>query len=114
MGATATAINLSPGSWESSKPKDYKGKDLDAALKAYDEYRGKAIQLDNSKLTVTDVKAALSWLERKVAALEAIRKACDKTAGELRKAGKDSDYESAASFAEATKDVASRELGKTR
>lgn len=114
MGATANAINLSSDSWATAKPKDYKGKDLDTALAGYEAYRGKTIQIDASHLTVSDLKTALAWLEKKVAALEAIRKACDKTAAELRKSGKEPGFEAAANFVDGTQEVATKELGKTK
>lgn len=116
MGATATAINLTPQSWAALKPKDYKGADLDKALAALQSARGKDPGLD--KDSIASLEKRVAWLKELQAALNAVKAAAGKTSADLKKQckGKDDktrfDYESAAGSADTIGGQASSEAGK--
>jgi hypothetical protein len=138
MGATVVSGNLSSAYWARSKPADYKGQDLDRALKSY-EAVAKGISIPGDLIpkvpkprageiescikqlesAVTELRKALGVLKQMETALQAVQSAAGKAAGDLRKLakGKDSDkqaYENAAGVAEAIGGGASNALSQLR
>jgi len=126
MGATVVSGNLSSAYWAKSKPADYKGQDLDRALKSYEGLAGKSITIPSSLIpsvpkssikevekcitqlqaAVTELQKGVGILKQTVGALKAIQGAAAKAAGELRKqadgAGANKQaYQNAAGVAEA-------------
>ncbi len=118
MGATATTINLTPASWSSLKPKDYKGADLDKALAALQAARGKEPTVD--KDSIASLEKRIAYLKELKTAFGAVKTAAGKTSAELIKLAKDAkddrkkkfDYESAAKSADTIGGQASSEAGK--
>lgn len=96
----AIVLNTAPDSaaWEKVKPKDYPGKDLSAALKAYDGVRKSGFGMIDAlpKLSVTDIQKAIDTLtttvkemEKMSEGLKKVQAAAKKTVGELDKLAKD-------------------------
>jgi exonuclease VII small subunit len=139
MGATVVSGStaLTAANWAKSKPADYKGQDLDRALKSFEAAAGKSISIPNNLIpkvpkpsigeietcitglesAVTELQKGLAILRQIVAALQAVQGAAGKAAGDLRKLakGKDSDkdaYESAAGAADFIGAAAGDALGK--
>lgn len=116
MGATATAINLTPGSWSELKPKDYKGSDLDKALSTLQSSRGKDPGLDKDSISSLEKRAA--YLKDLQAALKSVTTAAGKASADLKKQAKDKDdrgkqeYTSAAGNADVIGQQASSESAK--
>ena len=138
MGATVVSGNLSSAYWARSKPADYKGQDLDRALKSY-EAVGKSITIPGDLIpklpkprvgeiescvtklesAISELRKGLAVLKQTVTALQAVQGAAAKAAGDLRKLakGKDSDkqaYESAAGVADAIGGGAGNALNELR
>ncbi len=134
MGASV-ANALTAGYWAGVKPKDYKGQDLDKALKSYEGVAGKTVKIPNNlipgtpKATIGDIddciaqmKNAITELEKgkvmlnqTVTALQAVQSAASKASGDLMKLskGKDVDedeYKNAATSANSVGDAASSKL----
>src|ERR1051325_316618 len=102
MGATASS-GLSPSDW--TKPKGYKGTDLDGALKAYQPFAGKTVDIPKNLIPdvpkasiksmddcITKMKSAIvelekgkTYLNQVIAALKKVQDAASKTAAELNK-----------------------------
>ena len=102
MGATASS-GLSPSDW--TKPKNYKGMDLDNALKAYQPFAGKTVDVSKNLIPgvpkpsvkafedcITKMKSAIAELEKGktylnqiISALNKVQDAANKTATELNK-----------------------------
>jgi len=123
MGAIVVS-GLSSGTWAKAKPADYKGQELDKALKAYEAQAPKSIlvpanlpKLPKAKIgemetciadlesAAGEIKKALAILKQNVAALKTVQGAAGKTAADLRKLAKDkpadkNKYENAASEAD--------------
>jgi len=139
MGATVVSGGLSSANWARSKPADYRGQDLDRALKSYEALAGKSISIPNNLIpkipkprineidscitqlesAVTELHKGLATLKQTVTALQAIQGAAGKAAGDLRKLakGRDSDknaYETAASTAESIGGAAGNALNDLR
>lgn len=96
----AIVLNTAPDSatWEKVKPNDYPGKDLSAALKAYDGVRKTAFAMIDRlpKLSVKEIQDAIDTLtgtvkdmEKMSEGLKKVQTAAKKTVGELEKLGKD-------------------------
>ncbi|HSF63060.1 MAG TPA: hypothetical protein VLA78_01650 [Paracoccaceae bacterium] len=96
----AIVLNTAPDSatWEKVKPKDFPGKDLSAALKAYDGVRKTAFAMIDRvpKLSVKEIQDAITTLNGTIKDMEAmseglkkVQAAAKKTASELEKLGKD-------------------------
>jgi hypothetical protein len=105
MGATVVSGNLSSAYWARSKPGDYKGQDLDRALKSYEALAGKSISIPSNLIpkvpkprigeiescvtqlesAVTELHKGVAILKQTVAALQAVQGAAGKAAGDLRK-----------------------------
>ena len=133
MGATVVS-GLSSANWAKSKPADYKGQDLDKALKGYEALAGKGISIPNNLIpkipkpsvaeigscitdlesAVTDLQKGLAILRQTVTALQAVQGAEGKPSADLRKLAKgkqDKDaYENAAAAAEAVSTAAAGAL----
>jgi hypothetical protein len=96
----AIVLNTAPdaAAWEKVKPKDYAGKDLSAALKAYDGVRKTGFPMIDSvpKLSVKDIQKAIDTLtatvkemEKMSEGLKKVQAAAKKTVAELEKLAKD-------------------------
>ncbi len=139
MGAIVVNA-LSSANWAKSKPADYKGQDLDKALKAFEALSGKAsITIPGNLIpqvpkaavgaiescikdlntAVSELQKGLAILKPTVTVLQAIQGAATKTAGELSKMAKDKDgdkgkYENAAASANAAGSAAANLLRDLR
>ena len=124
MGAS-TVNGLTAAYWAKSKPTDYKGQDLDKALKTYEGVAGKGLTIPNNLIpkapkptigeiedcikdlqsAVTELQKGLTLLKPIIAALEGVQGAAGKASADLRKQSKDKQddakkkYEDAASTA---------------
>ena len=124
MGATV-ANALTSSYWAGAKPKDYKGQDLDRALKTYEGLAGKSNlkipanlipRVPQGKIgeidgcikdlnnAVTELQKGLTVLKQVATALQAVQGAAAKTSADLTKLskGKDADqdaYQNAAANA---------------
>jgi exonuclease VII small subunit len=139
MGATVVSGLLSSANWAKSKPADYKGQDLDRALKGYEALAGKGISIPSNLIpkvpkpciveidacitglesAVTELQKGLAILRQAVAALQAVQGAAVKAAADLQKLakGKDSDkdaYENAAGTAQSIVGAAENVLKSIR
>jgi len=137
MGAIAVS-SLNSANWIKSKPADYKGQDLDKALKAYEVLAAKGVSMPNSlpklpkptikeinscitdlEATVTEFHKTLATLNQIVAALQAIQGAAGKATADLQKLakGKDADkdaYDSAIAAASAAGSAAVSAMAELR
>jgi hypothetical protein len=125
MGAIVVGGGLSSSNWVRSKPSDYKGQDLDRALKSFEAVANKMPSIPSNLIpkapkatigeidtcitglesAVTELQKALALVKQIAAALESVQGASGKAAADLRKLakGKDADkdaYDNAASVAE--------------
>ncbi|HEX2474373.1 MAG TPA: hypothetical protein VHK01_06500 [Lacipirellulaceae bacterium] len=108
MGATVVSNSLTASSWTKAKPADYKGKDLENALKAAEGLDAKKIAMPANLPTVPKLKTseiesciteleadiitlqkALAELKKMESAYQAVSIAADKTTSELAKMEKD-------------------------
>ena len=110
----ATVVNgLTASYWASHKPADYKGQDLDKALKVYEPLASKGISIPGNLIpkvpkatageidtcikdlqsAITELQKGQAFLKQIVAALQAVTGASGKAAADLRKLakGKDAD-----------------------
>src|SRR5258706_10974293 len=111
MGATVVT-SLTASYWTGHKPADYKGQDLEKALKAYEGVAGKTLTMITKlptvpKATVSgidtcikELQAAITELQKTQAtikqftgALQAVQGAANKTSGELTKLSKGKDVD---------------------
>ena len=138
MGATVVS-GLSSANWAKAKPADYKGQDLDKALKSYEALAGKGISIPSNLIpkvpkpciaeidscitglesAVTELQKGLAILRQTLAALQAVQGAAGKASADLRKLakGKESDknaYQNAASAAESIGGAAENALKSIR
>jgi hypothetical protein len=135
----ATVVNgLSSSYWAGNKPKDYKGQDLDRALKAYEAVAAKGNitipsnlipKVPQSKIgeidgcikdlnnAVTELQKGVTILKQVATALKAVQNAAAKTSVELSKLSKgkgvDPDaYEAASTTASSVGMLAGDALGR--
>jgi hypothetical protein len=106
VGATVVSTSVKASNWSKEKPKDYKSKDLDNAIKAYEALSDKGVAmpaqlptLPKTKISeiqttikeleadVTILKKAADDLKKMVTALQAVSAAAAKTSDELEKLG---------------------------
>ena len=120
----ATVVNgLTASYWASNKPADYKGQDLDKALKTYEPLGGKTLKIPSSlippvpKPTIGEIddciaklKAAITELEKGkvtlnqiVTALQGVQAAASKTSADLTKLSKGKDVDESEYKAAATR-----------
>ena len=104
MAATVVDGSLKASTWTKAKPADYKGKDLETALKAAEGYDTKKLAMPAKlpavpKLKISDIETCITELEadlvtlqkalaelKKIqASLQAVSSAASKTASELEK-----------------------------
>jgi len=137
MGATSLGSGLSSANWAKSKPADYKGQELDNALKACETAGGKTPVIPNNLIPkvpkvsiaeitscITDLQSALTELQKALTMLQqiktallAVQGAAGKASADLAKLakGKDSDkdkepYENAAGVANSISSAAGSAL----
>jgi hypothetical protein len=108
MAATVVDTSVKAAAWTKAKPADYKGKDLETALKAAEGFDTKKIAMPAKLPTVPKLKIseiekcitemeadlvtlqkALAELKKIQASLQAVSSAASKTASELEKMEKD-------------------------
>lgn len=112
MGAKVIPTGLKAGDWAESKPSDYKGNDLDTALKAYEAEaaKGWTIPADPPTAKAGEIKTYIAELNKTLASLATLTAAAGKvsaaaakTAADLKKLAKDAKdpnaYNSAAGVA---------------
>lgn len=87
----ATVINgLSASHWAGWKPADYKGQDLDSALKAYEPLAGKTITFASSlmpaapKLNIRAIDGCIADLKTSITEMEKGKAILNQVAGALR------------------------------
>jgi hypothetical protein len=122
---SATVVNnLTASYWAGAKPKDYKGQDLDRALKAYETAASKGgIQIPSNLIpkvpqakigeidgcikdlnnAVTELQKATTALKQVATALQAVQSAAGKTSADLTKLSKGNDVDPDEYQAAATK-----------
>ncbi len=131
MGAS-TVNGLTAAYWAKAKPDDYKGQDLDKALKTYEGVAGKAIKIPNDLIpkvpkptigeiegcikdlqsAVTELQKGITLLKPIITALEGVQGAAGKASADLRKQAKDKKddakekYENAATTADSISSLA--------
>ena len=108
MGAS-TVNGLTAAYWAKAKPDDYKGQDLDKALKTYEGVAGKGLKIPSNLIPkapnpttseieacIKDLQAAITELQKGLAlikpilaALEGVQGAAGKASADLRKQSKD-------------------------
>jgi hypothetical protein len=125
MGAKATTIKLDSNGWSKAKPSDYKGKDLDAALKKYESASGKNVTMPKNmpkgsiaeiQQCIKDLQVAVDGLKPILAALQEVSSAAGKTVSDLDKQAKGksdddkSKYQSAQNVANAIASEASKAM----
>ena len=133
----ASVVNgLTAANWAKSKPTDYKGQELDKALKTYEGVAGKGLKIPNNLIpkvpnptikeiedcikdlqsAITELQKGLTLLKPIVAALEGVEGAAGKAAADLRKQSKDKQddakkkYDDAATAAYSIGDLAAGAL----
>jgi hypothetical protein len=108
MGATVVNTSLTASSWTKAKPPDYKGKDLETALKAAEGLDAKKIAIPAKlptvpKLKISEIETCITELESDIitlqkaladlkkmeSAFQAVCNAADKTSSDLQKMEKD-------------------------
>ena len=108
MAATVVDPSVKSANWSKKKPADYSGKDLDTALKSYEQLSGKDVSVPASLPTmpkqcvsafekcikemqsaITDMQKAVAHMKQLDKSLQAVASAANKTVSELEKAGKD-------------------------
>jgi chromosome segregation ATPase len=108
MGATVVNTSLTVSAWTKAKPADFKGKDLDNALKGAEGLDAKKIampaklptvpklKISEIETCVTELEAdiitlqkALAELKKMESAFQAVSSAANKTSSELQKMEKD-------------------------
>lgn len=113
MGATVVDTSLNLANWTKNKPSDYKGTDLDTALKAYEAVKKKSVTMPAQLPTppassvsglekcikeiqsvVTDMQKGVTYLKELSTGLQKVGTAASKTAGDLQKLAKDKDGQS--------------------
>ncbi len=124
MGAVVVAAGLSSANWAKQKPADYKGRDLDQALKGYESLAAKRATIPSSlpvlpngriseidscitemESSIVELQKAQAHLKQLVAALQAVVAAAARTSADLRRLAKGTAadtgaYENAASTAD--------------
>lgn len=112
MGAKVISTGLKAGDWAESKPSDYKGNELDTALKAYEAEAAKGWTIPSGAPTAKagEIKAYIAELNKTLTSLASlsaaagkVSAAATKTAADLKKLAKDAKdpnaYNSAAGVA---------------
>jgi hypothetical protein len=108
MAATVVSAAMTVSEWTKAKPADYKGKELETALKGAEGIDGMKVGMPAKMATVPKIKIseiescitqmeadiitlqkALAELKKAQAALQAVESAAGKTSAELQKMAKD-------------------------
>jgi hypothetical protein len=119
MGASVITVKLDAASWVKAKPDDYKGKELETALKKYESVSSKGIPtmkgtpkgIAEFQQCIKDLQSALDVLKPMHAALQDVAAACDKTIGDLSKQTKGKSDDDQAKYKQAqniVQDISSR------
>jgi hypothetical protein len=108
MGATVVNTSLTVSAWTKAKPTDFKGKDLENALKGAEGLDAKKIAMPAKlptapKLKISEIESCITQMEADIvtlqkalaelkkmhSALQAVSSAANKTSSELEKMQKD-------------------------